>query len=124
MMNALQKKYIKLLKEKSELLSIQKINSSNDMIEAINSALSDLEYEITSLDATACDTLMQLRVEHSLDFLNEPQKMKSIAFADAINAIEGTCMSETTCSRIDDWKKGNLSFEELTQKTLSLYGIV
>lgn len=57
-----------------------------------------------------------------MDKLSAEEKEKSISFGLAVGALEGTEVSEETKIEIRAWLRGEKTFLEVFQNTLSRYG--
>lgn len=91
-------------------------------IPRIESRLLELEQAAKLLDKKLSRELILLKLSSNMDSLSTEQKGKSISFANSMNAIEGVMVSDTTETKIDDWKNGNKPFLTLFNETLTMYG--
>ena len=88
----------------------------------IENRLLELEQAAKLLDKKISRELMLLKLSSKMDALTIEQKNKSISFANAMNAIEGVLISDTTETKIVDWKNGHKPFLTLFNETLTMYG--
>ena len=88
----------------------------------IEARLSVLEEAAKLIDKSIARNLILLKLSCGMDSLSSVQKERSVAFANALNAIEGVHASETTQQNIDKWKAGDESFISIFKSTLNMYG--
>lgn len=107
----------------------QKIKEQVDICKKYKSELPQIENRLAELEQAAklinkslYRELMLLKTTIGMDTLNSAQKEKSISFANAINAIEGIYISETTKQNIIKWKEGSKTFSSVFNETLNMYG--
>ncbi len=115
-------KYIKEDEIQKISLELELSKKYKAEIPQIESRLLELEQAAKLLDKKLSRELMLLKLSSKMDMLTTEQKNKSISFANAMNAIEGILVSDTTETRIADWKNGQKSFLTLFKETLTMYG--
>ena len=108
----------KTIKEK-QYYYLQKYKLQLAQIEA---RLSVLEEAAKLIDKSIARNLILLKLSCGMDSLSSVQKERSVAFANALNAIEGVHASETAQQNIDKWKAGDESFISIFKSTLNMYG--
>ena len=91
-------------------------------IPQIENRLLELEQAAKLIDKKLSRELKLLKLSSNMDMLTTEQKDKSISFANAMNAIEGVYISDTTETKITDWKNGHKSFLTIFNETLAMYG--
>ena len=108
---------------------IQKISLELDLskkykaeIPQIESRLLELEQAAKLLDKKLSRELVLLKLSSNMDMLTMEQKDKSISFANAMNALEGVYISDTTETKITDWKNGHKPFLTIFNEILTMYG--
>ncbi len=90
----------------------------------IEERLSELEQAAKLIDKNITRQLTLLKLSCGMDSLGSVQKERSVAFANALNAIEGVYASKTAQQNIDKWKAGDESFISIFKSTLNMYGFV
>jgi hypothetical protein len=90
----------------------------------IEARLSELEQAAKLIDKGITRQLTLLKLSCGMDSLSNIQKERSVAFANALNAIEGVNASKTAQQNIDKWKAGDESFISIFKSTLNMYGFV
>lgn len=93
------------------------VSSKNTNYNCSNSStLSVLEQAAKLIDKSIARHLILLKLSCGMDSLSSVQKERSVAFANALNAIEGVHASETAQQNIDKWKaEMNHLFQFLNQ---------
>lgn len=79
-------------------------------IPKIEKRLLELEQAAKLVDKKFSRELMRLKLSFKMDMLTIEQKDKSISFANAMNSIEGVLVSNTTETKIAEWKNNQKSF--------------
>ena len=115
-------KYIK--EDNIEIVSLELKLSKKYKAEIpqIENRLLELEQAAKLIDKKLSRELMLLKLSSNMDMLTTEQKDKSISFASAMNAIEGVYISDTTETKITEWKNGRKSFLTIFNETLAMYG--
>lgn len=108
---------IDTIKEQVELSKKYKLQLAQ-----IQARLSVLEQAAKLIDKSIARHLILLKLSCGMDSLSSVQKERSVAFANALNAIEGVHASETAQQNIDKWKAGDESFISIFKSTLNMYG--
>ena len=88
----------------------------------IEARLKELEQAAKLIDKSILRHLSLLKLSCGMDFLSDMQKERCIILADALNAIEGIEVSETTKHNIEKWKVKEETFISIFQATLNMYG--
>lgn len=91
-------------------------------IPQIETRLLELEQAAKLIDKKLSRELVLLKLSSNMDRLTAEQKAKSISFANAMNAIEGVSISDTTETKIANWGNGHKPFLTLFHETLTMYG--
>ncbi|MEG0155890.1 MAG: hypothetical protein RR678_11025 [Lachnospiraceae bacterium] len=86
--------------------------------------LKELEQAAKLIDKNIARYLTLLKLSCGMDSLSNVQKERSASFANALNSIEGVCVSKTTEKNIEKWKTGDESFISIFQSTLNMYGFM
>ena len=58
-----------------------------------------------------------------MDSMDLEQRMRSVSFAQAMNAIEGVSASNTLKENMEAWCKGEKPFSSVYAETLAKYGL-
>ena len=92
-----------------------------ERLREINERLSKLESAACMLNESLYHKLTTLRRCAELDAMPVCERQKSLAFANAITALEGLPVSSETEKNLYQWANGNYSFQESYTNTLRAY---
>ena len=115
-------KYVKATEVDDVIMKIELYKQFKATLPKINVRMNQLEQAADLIDKNISRKLLILKLSGSMDEINMEQKDNSIAFASAMNAVEGIAISEQTKIDITQWRNGNKSFESIFQSTLKRYG--
>ena len=113
----LKKNEVDIIKEQVEFSKQYKLQ-----LPQIEARLNELEQAAKLVDKSIARHLNLLKLSCGMDSLSNVQKEHSVAFANALNAIEGVYASKTVQQNIDKWKAGDESFITIFKSTLNMYG--
>lgn len=88
----------------------------------ITTRLGELEQAACLMDCQISRGLLRLKISVGMDSLDPVQKEKSVAFANAMNSIEGIPISQAAAQEMAQWQDGSKSFLSVFESTLKRYG--
>lgn len=88
----------------------------------IDARLAELEQAAGLIGKGVDRKLMLLKISLGMDAMTTEQKRNCVSFANAMNAIEGVCVSEQTSRDISDWENGKKSYLAVFETVLRRYG--
>ncbi len=115
-------KYIKKENVNKICEQLEQVKQYNKELPTLKTRLLEIEHGIKLIDKNTSREIIVLKLSYNMDFLNKEQKDNSIMFANAMNSIEGIYVSEVTQGKVDDWKYGRKTFNQIFNETLNMYG--
>lgn len=93
-------------------------------LEAVNEELDRLERAVKILEPKMSTAFYYLRQCADMDAMPVSKRSESMAFANAMTALEGLPAKEDTENHLRSWASGQMSFEEVYLPVLKQYGIL
>ena len=103
---------------------LKKRKEAKKEVRQIDVQLSRLEAAAKALDKNIYETFVVLRQASPMDSLSMEARKASLAFGNAMAALEGLPISKDTETNLSLWANGQHSFQESFLRTLAKYNLI